>query len=243
MNRLLGYIFTPIHYLAFLLFLLIFHPIQWLSLKINGYSAHKRSVDVLNFFLVSTYYLIGCRVSFINPYKLPRGKSIIFVANHQSMFDVPAMIWFLRRYHVKFVSKIELTKGIPSVSFNLKHGGAANIDRKDPKQSISEILKLAKRMRDNAWSAAIFPEGTRSGNGVMKAFIPGGATTLIKKVPGVLVVPVAIENSWKITRFGKYPLSFGEHMKITILKPLETEGSSPEEILKDAETAIRNHIA
>ncbi|PRY49178.1 1-acyl-sn-glycerol-3-phosphate acyltransferase [Arcticibacter pallidicorallinus] len=242
MKRLLGYIFSPIHYLAFLLFLLIFHPIQWLSLKVGGYSAHKRSVDVLNFFLVSTYYLIGCRVSFINPYKLPEGRSIIFVANHQSMFDVPAMIWFLRRYHAKFVSKIELTRGIPSVSFNLKHGGAANIDRKDPKQSISEILKLAKRMRENVWSAAIFPEGTRSGDGVMKTFIPGGATTLIKKVPEVLVVPVAIENSWKITRFGRYPLSFGEHMKITILKPLETEGFSPEEILKDAETAIRNHI-
>lgn len=242
MNRLLGYIFSPIHYLAFLLFLLIFHPIQWLSLKIGGYSAHKQSVDVLNFFLVSTYYLIGCRVSFSNTYKLPENRPIVFVANHQSMFDVPAMIWFLRKYHVKFVSKIELTKGIPSVSFNLKYGGAANIDRKDPKQSISEILKLAKRMRENVWSAAIFPEGTRSTDGVMKAFIPGGATTLVKKVPGALVVPVAINNSWKVTRFGKYPLSFGEHMTITILQPLETEGSSPEQVLKEAETAIRNHV-
>lgn len=243
MNRLLGYIFSPIHYLAFLFFLLVFHPIQWMSLKWGGYSAHKRSVDILNFFLVSTYYLVGCRVSFRNPYDLPAGRSIIFVANHQSMFDVPAMIWFLRRYHVKFVSKIELAKGIPSVSFNLKHGGAANIDRKDPKQSISEILKLAKRMRDNTWSAGIFPEGTRSTDGVMKAFIPGGATTLIKKVPGALVVPVAIENSWKLTRFGKFPLSFGEHMKITILKPLETGGSTPEDVLKEAENAIRAHIA
>lgn len=243
MNRLLGYIFSPIHYLAFLIFLLIFHPIQWLCLKIGGYSAHKRSVDILNFFLVSTYYLIGCRVSFRNPYKLPENRSLVFVANHQSMFDVPAMIWFFRKYHMKFVSKIELTKGIPSVSFNLKYGGAANVDRKDPKQSISEILKLAKRMRENVWSAAIFPEGTRSSDGVMKAFIPGGATTLIKKVPDALVVPVAIENSWKITRFGKFPLSFGEHMKITVLKPLETSEISPEDLLKKAEAAIRNHIA
>lgn len=243
MNRLLGYIFSPIHYLAFLIFLMIFHPIQWLSLKIGGYSAHKRSVDILNFFLVSTYYLIGCRVSFRNPYKLPENRSIVFVANHQSMFDVPAMIWFFRKYHMKFVSKIELTKGIPSVSFNLKYGGAANVDRKDPKQSISEILKLAKRMRENVWSAAIFPEGTRSSDGVMKAFIPGGATTLIKKVPAALVVPVAIENSWKITRFGKFPLSFGEHMKITVLKPLETNGIPPEDLLKEAEAAIRTHLA
>jgi len=243
MNRLLGYIFSPIHYLAFLLFLLIFHPIQWLSLKLGGYMAHKRSVDVLNFFLVATYYLIGCRVTFKNHHQLPENRSIIFVANHQSMFDVPALIWFLRKYHVKFVSKIELAKGIPSVSFNLKHGGAANIDRKDPKQSISEILKLAKRMRDNNWSAAIFPEGTRAADGVMKAFIPGGATTLIKKVPNALVVPIAIENSWKLTQFGKFPLSFGEHMKITVLKPLEPGDSSPEDLLKEAEALIRSHVA
>src|SRR3546814_4689000 len=52
-----------------------------------------------------------------------------------------------------------LAKGIPSISFNLRHGGAANIDRKDPKQSIAEILKLANNMKTKNWSAFIFPEG------------------------------------------------------------------------------------
>lgn len=243
MNKILGYILSPVHYLMFVVFLLIFHPIQWLSLKLGGYAAHKKSVDILNFFLVGTYYIIGCHVKYKDDYHLPKGRSIIFIANHQSAFDVPAMIWFLRDYHMKFVSKIELTRGIPSVSFNLKHGGAANVDRKDPKQSISEILKLAKRMRENGWSAGIFPEGTRSGDGIMKPFIPGGATTLIKKVPGVLVVPVAINNSWKVARYGKYPLSFGETMSITILKPIETGELAAEEVLKLAEEQIRNHIS
>ena len=242
LKKLLGYILSPLHYLMFGLFLLIFHPIQWLSLKIGGYAGHKLSVDIMNFFLVGTYYIIGCPVKFKNEYDLPTGRPIIFVANHQSMYDVSPMIWFLRKYHVKFVSKIELTKGIPSISFNLKHGGAANIDRQDPKQSIAEILKLARRMKENNWSAGIFPEGTRSKDGIMKPFILGGVTTILKKVPHALVVPIAIENSWKLTQYGNYPLSFGENMKLTVLKPIDATGLSPDEVIQQAEKQIREFI-
>ncbi|RYE16883.1 MAG: 1-acyl-sn-glycerol-3-phosphate acyltransferase, partial [Sphingobacteriaceae bacterium] len=128
MQKLLSYILTPFHYLAFTFFLLIFHPLQWIAFHIFGYKAHKFVVDVLNFCLVSTYYLLGNSVSFINRFDLPVNRSIIFIANHQSLYDIPPLIWFLRKYHAKFISKIELTKGIPSISYNLKHGGGANIN-------------------------------------------------------------------------------------------------------------------
>lgn len=242
MNKFLGYIFSPLHYLLFGLLLVIFHPIQWLSLKLGGYKAHKSSVEALNYLLIGTYYVMGCRVRFINKYDLPVGRPIIFIANHQSMYDITPMIWYLRRHQPKFISKIELTRGIPSISFNLKHGGAANIDRKDPKQSITEILKLARRMRDNNWSAAIFPEGTRSRDGKMKPFAAGGVNTLIKKVPGALVVPVAITGSWKLTRFGTFPLSFGEKMTWKVLQPIEPSGKTPEEVISEAENAIKSEV-
>ncbi|WP_207429211.1 1-acyl-sn-glycerol-3-phosphate acyltransferase [Pedobacter sp. SYSU D00535] len=242
MNKLLGYFFTPLHYFFYVLCLLIFHPLQWLALKLGGYSAHKKVVDILNFFLVSTFYLAGTRVIFKNEYQLPESRSIIFVANHQSMFDIPPLIWFLRKYHAKFISKIELTKGIPSVSFNLKYGGGANIDRKDPKQSIMELMKLGQRMKDNNWSAVIFPEGTRSKTGVLKPFNTAGVATLLKKAPEALIVPIAIENSWKIVQYGKFPLSFGEKMILTVLSPIETEGRKADEILKEAELLLRRHL-
>ena len=239
MNKFLGYIFSPFHYVLYLLFLIIFHPLQWICLKAGGYSAHKKCVDILNFFLVSSFYAAGVRVSYKNAYNLPLNRSIIFVANHQSMFDIPPLIWFLRKYHAKFISKIELTRGIPSVSFNLLHGGGANIDRKDPKQSITELLKFGRRMKDNTWSAVIFPEGTRSKTGELKPFNTGGVATLLKKAPDALVVPIAIDNSWKVVRYGKYPLSFGEHIKITVLEPIEPKGKNIEEVLSDSQSQIR----
>ena len=242
MNKILGYILTPIHYLFFGILLLIFHPIQWICLKIGGQNAHKHSVDILNFLLLGSYYLLGSRISFKNPHQLPLNRPIIFIANHQSMYDIPALIWFLRRYHAKFISKIELTKGIPSISFNLKYGGGANIDRKDSKQAIAEILKLADRMKKNNWSTVIFPEGTRAKNGQMKAFNAGGIATLLKKVPNALIVPIAIDGSWRLVQFGKFPLSAFERISWEVLKPIEPENKTIDEIVEESEKAIKKAL-
>ncbi|MFA6946143.1 MAG: lysophospholipid acyltransferase family protein [Pedobacter sp.] len=242
MNKLFGYIFSPIHYLFFGTFLCLFHPIQWVCFKLGGLEAHKKAVDMLNLFLLSTYYLLGSSIRFKNPYQLPDKRPIIFIANHQSMYDIPPLIWFLRRYHAKFISKIELTRGIPSVSFNLKYGGGANIDRKDSKQAVAEILRLAERMKTLNWSTVIFPEGTRSKDGRLKPFAIGGVATVLKKVPNALIVPVVIRNSWKLVQYGSFPLSFGERMSWEILAPVEPEGKSAEEIMSIAEEAIRKAL-
>jgi len=242
MNKFFGYIFSPIFYLFFFLTLIIFQPVQWVSYRLFGYKAHKTSVDILNFFLTYCDLLLGSSITFRNDHELPLNRPIIFVANHQSMYDIPALIWFLRRYHVKFISKIELTKGIPSISFNLKYGGGANIDRKDSKQAISEIIKLGRRMKENTWSTMIFPEGTRAKDGKLKSFQVGGIATLLKVVPNALIVPVAIENSWKLVQYGSFPLSFGERLRWTVLNPIEPDGRNPEIVTLEAENAIRTKL-
>jgi len=239
MNKFLGYIFTPVFYFFFLLTLVIFQPVQWVCYKFFGYKAHKFSVDILNFFLTYCHVFLGSSTTFINEQELPSNQPIIFIANHQSMYDIPGIIWFLRKNHVKFISKIELTKGIPSISFNLKYGGGANINRKDSKQAVSEIIKLGRRMKENNWSAMIFAEGTRAKDGKIKPFQVGGIATLLKAVPNALIVPIAIENSWKTVQYGMYPLSFGEQLKWTVLAPISVEGKNPEQITELAEQAIR----
>jgi 1-acyl-sn-glycerol-3-phosphate acyltransferase len=75
--------------------------------------------------------LLGTSYKFENVERVPKNVPIIFVSNHQSMYDIIAMIWFLRRFHCKFVSKKELGK-VFQVFFNLRHGGSALIDRKEP---------------------------------------------------------------------------------------------------------------
>lgn len=239
MKKFFGYILSPFATFAFLLMLVIFHPIQWLCFHLGGYMAHKRSVDILNFFLVGTYYLLGNSVTFTNKQNLPIGRPIIFIANHQSSFDIPPMIYFLRKYHGKFISKVELTRGVPSISYNLKVGGGANIDRKDPRQAITELSKFGTRMKENKWSAMIFPEGTRSKDGKVKPFQTAGVATLLKKCPEALLVPVAIKNSWKMICYGMFPLNPFVAMSWEVLEPIEPGKTPVDVLMKEVENRIK----
>lgn len=186
-------------------------------------------------------FILGTRYTFNNPYSLPKNKPLIIVANHQSMNDIPPIIWYLRKHHPKFVSKIELGKGIPSVSFNLKYGGSVLIDRKDGKQAIQQIAKLGGYIEEHKRSAVIFPEGTRSRDGHPKKFQPTGLKMLIKKAPSALIVPISINNSWKMLRFGKFPYGLGNHIKFQVHQPLEITGN-PDDLINTVEERIKQGI-
>lgn len=222
--------------------LVVFHPLQWIGLRLFGYNGHKRVIDVLNFLLVKSLLILGVRVQLKNEHELPKDTTLIFVSNHQSTFDIPPFGYFFRKHHPKFVSKIELGKGIPSVSFNLRHGGAALINRKDAKQALSTLGKFAKNIQKNKWSAVIFPEGTRSRNGQPKKFSTNGLKIITKYNPDGYIVPVTINNSWKVFKYGKYPLGIGSPITFTTHKPIKID-SLPFEVLMEAtEKAITTHI-
>jgi len=242
MRKFLGYILSPIAIIAFMLVLVIFQPIQWVAYKMFGYSAHKKVVDILNFCLFSTVYLVGNTVTFTNKQNLPTGRPMIFMANHQSLLDIPPLIYYLRKYHAKFISKIELTKGIPSISYNLIVGGGANIDRNDARQSLMEMGKLGTRMKENNWSAVIFPEGTRSKTGQVKTFQAGGIAIILKKCPNALIVPIAINNSWKMIKYGLYPLNTFTKMTWEVLEPIETDFGTVEDRVNEAENRIKKAL-
>ena len=239
--KLISYFFSSIFAFVFFLSLLIFHPLQWIGLKI-GYQSHKNVVDILNWILTKSLIIIGNTVHFKITHPIPENTTIIFVANHQGLFDIPPIIWFLRKYHSKFVSKIELGKGIPSISFNLKHGGAALINRKDPKQALREIKKFGQRVHKNKWSATIFPEGTRSKNGKPKKFATSGLKVIAKYNKNGYIVPLTINNSWKLFEYGKFPLGLGNPITITTHEPIKIDSLPIDELLEKTESIIKEHI-
>lgn len=226
MRKLLAYPLNILFFLCFGLLLVIFHPIQWFCFNALGYDAHKRSVSILNLGIMGCTLLLGTRYTFKNSYHIPTDRPLILVANHQSMFDIPPIIWYMRKYHPKFVSKIELGKGIPSVSYNLRHGGSALIDRKDSKQALAEISRLGRYIEENRRTAVIFPEGTRSRTGHPKKFQPLGLKILIKNAPTALLVGISINNSWKLMRWGKFPYGIGQHLTLEVHEPMENTGDA-----------------
>lgn len=240
--KILSYILSSIFAVVFFSLLLIFHPLQWIGLNVFGREAHQKVVNILNWFLIKALLILGIRVQVENSHKLPQNTTLIFVANHQSTFDIPPIIWYFRKHYPKFVSKKELGKGIPSISFNLKHGGAALIDRKDPKQALSALANFAKRINTNKWSAAIFPEGTRSRTGKPKPFSVNGLKMIVKHNPEAYIVPLSINNSWKVFKYGKFPLGIGSPIQLKTHEPIKINSLPFDELIKKTEEAVTSGI-
>lgn len=237
-----SHLLSPIFGLVFYILLLIFHPLQWFGLKLGGQKGHQKVVNVMCWFLNKALLVLGVTIQVKNDYTIPEDKTIIFVSNHQGMFDIPPIIWYFRKYNPKFVSKKELGKGIPSISFNLRHGGAALIDRKDRNQSIRELETFSKRIHKNKWSAVIFPEGTRSRTGEPKPFAYGGLKTIFQHNPEAVVVPITINNSWKLFRYGNYPLGVFFPITIETHEPMFLENHEISEVLKTTEEKIKSKV-
>lgn len=242
LKKILDYLLSAIYALYFGILLCVFHVVQVIAFHLFGPRAHQRSVEILNLFIIGGFFLTGSRAKFYQQSPLPTDRTIIFISNHQSMFDIPGIIWFLRKHTPKFVSKKELAKGIPAISYNLRVGQAALIDRSDSKQAIMEILRFAKHISEHTFSAAIFPEGTRSRTGKLKPFAVGGVATLLKKTKHPLVVPIAIKNTGKFNPTGLFPLSSFTTMSWTTLEAIEPKDRTPEDIVKECEDQIREYL-
>ncbi|MDT0557818.1 1-acyl-sn-glycerol-3-phosphate acyltransferase [Ichthyenterobacterium sp. W332] len=242
MQKLIAYPLTVLYFVCFGLTLIVFHPIQWFCKNVLGYKAHKISVDWLQFFIMRSHNVLGTRFTLNNVYDIEVNRPLIIVSNHQSMYDIPPLIWYFRKHHPKFISKKELGKGIPSVSYNLRHGGSVLIDRKKPLASINAIKEFGERIRKNNWAAVIFPEGTRSRDGNPKPFKSKGLLSLFETIPNAIVVPVTVNNSWKTLRYGKFPMGIGSHLKFKVHQPKDLALESPEQLITYLETTITSAI-
>lgn len=242
MKKVLSYLLTPVYLLLFALLLLIFHPVQVITNWIWGYPVRKKTVDVLNYGLIYGLWIMGSKITFRGFEKVPHDRPIIIVANHQSTLDIPPVVVGFRKNHPKFISKIELGKGIPSISYNLRHGGSVLIDRKNRSQSVKDILMLGKHIEATNYAACIFPEGTRSKDGQMKTFMPAGISSLIRTAPSAIIVPFVIDGNSELMKHGYYPMTFGVHLKYTVLDPIDPKGMESDELARLIEERIRQEL-
>lgn len=222
--------------------MLFFHALQWIGFTFGKYKGHKIAVDLMNCTFTYLLLILGNRIKFINKYKFPENAPIIIVSNHQSMHDISPMSCYLKKYHPKFISKIELGKGLPSISYNLRHGGSVLIDRKDARQSLSAIKEFAQYIEKNKYTAVIYPEGTRSKDGVPKRFSENGLKMLTKFAPSAYVIPVTINNCWKVNENGMFPLGIGLNVTFEFHEAIKADSLEFDKLFEKVEKTIKNSV-
>lgn len=238
----ISWMFTPAYIFVFFSILVVFH-IFLLIAALFGKGAQKWVLDRMNLCIVwNIRILAGARFSYMGRPTLPEGRSIIIVSNHQSMYDIPMMMWACRSREVGFISKKELGKWIPSISLALRNLGSCLIDRKDAKASIRAIEAFGAMKESRKQVAAIFPEGTRARDGVMKGFRPSGFVTLTKAMPSALIQPVAIRGNWRILRYNFCPVPFRTTVEMEFLEPVEPSEYPADQLLAEVENRIRQSV-
>jgi len=126
------------------------------------------------------------------------------MSNHQSYFDIFALLAGLP-VDFKFILKKELMR-IPILGRAMRSAGYISLDREDSRKAIISMNMAAEKIRNGA-SVLIFPEGTRSEDGVVREFKKGGFHLALKS--GCDIVPVAVVKSRDIVPKGSLKVNKG----------------------------------
>lgn len=240
--RVLDWVFSLPFLFAFGAILVLFDPLQRLA-RLFGPRPHEIVVGWLHVALVAACRLCGTRLEVERAPGVRPNTPYLLIANHQSMFDIPIVGSLLLTNYPKYVSKRELSHWFPSISYNLRRGGNALIDRADRAQAVEAIRALGGRAQTRGVSVVIYPEGTRSRSGELKPFKPAGVTTLLQAAPALEVVPVTIDGSWRLLCHNLLPVPYGTRIRVRFADPIPRSAENdPTRILDRAHEEIEETL-
>jgi 1-acyl-sn-glycerol-3-phosphate acyltransferase len=159
----------------------------------------------------------GVRVEAQGLERLARGRTCVFVANHQSIYDIPVVFASLP-YQLRIIAKESLGR-IPFLGWHLRRTGHLLVDRRNPDRG--GILRRWKALVGEGLSLIVFPEGTRSVDGRVGAFKAGSFVLAVEA--GLDVVPLSIDGSRHVMTRGRLAVRPGR-IRLTVHPPIATTG-------------------
>lgn len=181
-------------------------------------------------------FAAGARLVVEGERHLDAAEARVLVANHASYLDIPALLAAFPG-QLRFLARSSLI-WLPFIGWYLRLAGHFSVDRKDPRQALALVGRMAERMKRRGLSPLVFPEGTRSRDGRLAA-LKAGALALPVQVRAP-VQPIAVlgthdvlpKGAWVPRRSGTVTVRFGE-----ALGPEGYEGSAGRKALADATRA------
>jgi 1-acyl-sn-glycerol-3-phosphate acyltransferase len=177
----------------------------------------------------------GIRVRVTGMERIDPAKSYIFMSNHQSNFDIPVLLAYLK-VQFRWLAKEELFK-IPFFGYAMQRVGYISINRSDRRSAFLSLKRAAQIIRGGV-SVLIFPEGTRSLDGQIRPFKKGGFILALDA--GVPIVPVVIRGTRSIMPKERLRIRSGR-VTLEILAPIDTTAytrKSKEDLIAAVRRAI-----
>ena len=241
MKRIRDWIFT-IPFLVAFGFGFVFFDVLGRIVRPFSLRAFEYVMAMLQRYLMNTFRICGTKIIVERSPAIRPRTGYAVVSNHQSLLDIVMIGGLLFTNFPKYVAKKELSRGIPSISLNLRWGGNALIDRKDRSQAFRAIKAVAERAQERGVSVAIFPEGTRSRDGRLKEFKRGGTAIMLSAADQLPVVPVTISGSWRLAEKNLTPVPFGCEVRIRFGDPIDRHPDDVDELLTTVREQIRSTL-
>jgi 1-acyl-sn-glycerol-3-phosphate acyltransferase len=173
----------------------------------------------------------GVRVRATGLERLEPGRTYVFVANHQSLYDIPILFWSLP-FQLRIIAK-ESLGNIPFLGWHLRRTGHLLVDRRHPGR---KIFTQASRLTSSGLSLIVFPEGTRSRDGRVARF-KGGSFFLALEA-GLPVAPISVIGSRHVMLRGRVTSYPGE-VRLVVHEPIDTRGLAGSDAKEFAERVRR----
>ena len=136
---------------------------------------------------------IFARIRLYGAENLRPGRPYVYIANHSSLIDTPALFAYLP-YPFRIMAKRELF-WLPFMGWYLAAAGHFPIDRRDARRTARSIRAVIDGVR-SGHSLAVFPEGTRTRDGRLQTFKPGAFKIAVKAA--VPIVPITIRGAFEL---------------------------------------------
>lgn len=177
----------------------------------------------------------GVRLAKDRALELDPKRRYIFMANHQSLFDIPALI-VAAPAETRFLAKRSLFQ-IPLFGWALAAGGFVSIDRSGGGRAQEGFRRALEQLRSGA-SILVFPEGTRSLDGRLLPLKRGGLLLALRS--GLPIVPVGVRGTLEIRRRGSYRIDPGK-VAVRYGRPIDPGEFGVRE-LRSLEATLREQI-
>lgn len=191
--------------------------------------------DIARFWSMCILRISGVEVKAVHPLEGLHQGAAVFMSNHQSIFDIPALIATLPG-QTRFLAKRSLFF-IPIFGWALAVGGFIPVDRKRHRSG-HRTLKAAAQRISRGMSILIFPEQTRSRDGRLLPFKSGGIVLAIET--GAPIVPVGIRGAYAVRRAGSWIVRPGK-IEVRYGRPIGT-GDADVARRKTLTRKIRQHV-
>jgi 1-acyl-sn-glycerol-3-phosphate acyltransferase len=183
----------------------------------------------------------GVEVQVIGLDRVKQGETYVFVANHQSIYDIPVIFASLP-FQLRIIAK-ESLGNFPFLGWHLRRAGHLLVDRSNPDRS--GILSRWRGLLADRISLIIFPEGTRSADGHVGRFKAG--SFLLALEAGLTIVPVSVSGTIHVMKKGQLTTSPGR-VALQIHEPIANrriKNPSPDdarELAARIESVVRSAV-